>query len=289
MNTFQGLFQGLLIPSIFGHLAKWSLQHERNIMGTFIFSGYYVGIILSVGLSRNLPRSEVFFISGAIGIAWTLLWFIFAADSPLDSHHITIQEKFKFHLDHQDESHQKSIPWKCILKSPPFLSLVFVTCALKFGVNRSEIAMYFNKLLKLDIGDNALYQTLPQVSTVLLGFVFLAIAQFLQTSRNVSLTKLRKSYSVIACGVPVFVYISLAFLDKFPITAVVLIIFKSGMTVCHDIAFWLNVMDLSPKNSAVLFGILSSIGTFFEIVSSFVIDAIIDGKWVSIWKKNNYD
>ncbi|KAL5287347.1 hypothetical protein ACFFRR_008316 [Megaselia abdita] len=288
IRILQGLFQGVMLPSIYDHLAKWSPKEERNLQGTLALSGYSCGLVFGMGISGVIAASTmkwpgIFYMSGAIGILWSILWVTFGASSPSTSRFITEKEK-KFIESSQKEDNQhsverkQSIPWRKIFTSPPFLALLFVSCCQSFGtfITSVEIPLYFDAILKLDIENNALFSSLSQVFTWGMSYVFLVIAQYIMKQEILSLTALRKSYNLIAFVVPMLVFISLGFLDSNNTAiAVTLIIVIAGISASHEIAYWLNIVDLSPNYTAILFSIANVAATLVDLISPLVVGFII--------------
>uniref|UniRef100_T1H5K0 Major facilitator superfamily (MFS) profile domain-containing protein n=1 Tax=Megaselia scalaris TaxID=36166 RepID=T1H5K0_MEGSC len=98
IRVLQGLAQGVMLPSIYDHLAKWSPKEERNLQGTLALSGYSCGLVFGMGISGVIAASAmkwpgIFYVSGAIGVFWSILWIIFGASTPNSSRFITEKEK----------------------------------------------------------------------------------------------------------------------------------------------------------------------------------------------------
>lgn len=295
IRVLQGLAQGVMLPSIYDHLAKWSPKEERNLQGTLALSGYSCGLVFGMGISGVIAASAmkwpgIFYVSGAIGVFWSILWIIFGASTPNSSRFITEKEK-KFIESTQREDNQhhsetkQSIPWRKIFTSPPFLALLFVSCCQSFGtfITSVEVPLYFDAILKLDIENNALFSSLSQVFTWAMSYVFLVIAQYLTKQEILSLTALRKSFNLIAFVIPMLVFISLGFLDaNHTSIAVTLIIVIAGISAAHEIAYWLNIVDLSPNYTAILFSIANVAATFVDLISPLVVGYIISEQEVCI-------
>lgn len=294
IRILQGIFQGVMLPSIYDHLAKWSPKEERNLQGTLALSGYSCGLVFGMGISGVIAASPmkwpgIFYVSGAIGILWSTLWTIFGASSPSTSRFITEKEKKFIESTHKEDNQhnerKQSIPWMKIFTSPPFLALLFVSCCQSFGtfITSVEIPLYFDAILKLDIENNALFSSLSQVFTWAMSYIFLIIAQYIMKREILTLTALRKSFNLIAFVVPMLVFISLGFLDSnHTAIAVTLIIVIAGISASHEIAYWLNIVDLSPNYTAILFSIANMAATLVDLISPLVVGFIISDQEVSL-------
>lgn len=283
IRALQGLFQGALMPCIYDHLAKWCIKDEINLQGTLALSGYSCGLILGTGISGVIAASSlewpsIFYVSGSIGVLWSILWVIFGASSPSSSRFVT-EKEWKFIESNQEGSNiGEKIPWLKIFTSPPFLALLFVSCCQTFSdfISGSEIPLYFDAILKLDIKNNALFSSLSQVLCWAMSYVFLVVALYTMKRKIMSLTALRKSYNCIAFIIPALIFIGLGFLDSTNTTvAVSLVIIIAGASATHEIAYWLNIVDLSPNFSPILFSIVNVAATFVDLIAPLIVGFII--------------
>lgn len=294
IRVLQGLAQGVMLPSMYDHVAKWSPKEERNLQGTLALSGYSFGLVFGMGISGVIATSPmkwpgIFYVCGGIGVVWSILWIIFGASTPASSRFITEKEKKFIESTQREDNHpaiegKQSIPWGKIFTSPPFLALLFVSCCQSFGtfITSVEVPLYFDSILKLDLENNALFSSLSHVFSWAMSYVFLVIAQYLTKQEILSLTALRKSFNVISFLIPTLVFISLGFLDSSHASiAVTLIIVIVGVGGAHEIAYWLNIVDLSPNYTAILFSIANVAATFIDLISPLVVGYIISEQEVS--------
>lgn len=71
-------------------LARWVPSSERARLGTFAYAGAQIGTVITMPISGWLASSKfgwpsIFYLFGATGVAWTLLFFIFGSDRPSES------------------------------------------------------------------------------------------------------------------------------------------------------------------------------------------------------------
>lgn len=69
--------------------SKWAPPNERSRLSTFGLSGSYIGSMFSLSFGgvivKLLNWQAVFYMIGSIGVLWTILWFLFTAETP-DKH-----------------------------------------------------------------------------------------------------------------------------------------------------------------------------------------------------------
>ncbi|KAL5287346.1 hypothetical protein ACFFRR_008315 [Megaselia abdita] len=289
LNMLKGLIQGAMYPAIYYSISKWAPKTERNIMSNIVESGFTWGALMSPFISGKIAASEVgwpgiFYFSGGIGLIWCVFWLLFGESSPETSRFVSDKERNHILTNQEKESveepkdKKKPIPWFQIITSKPFLALIIVTACQEFGyifIN-SEVPQYFNAVFNMDIESNGLNTTLIQVPTLVMMHVFAIVGYILLKKRVVNITVLRKSYSAIACVIPTIIYVWLTFLDSSKQTlSLVLIAIIASTLPAQDIAYWINVIDLSPRFSAVLYGIVNTTTTIVSLFSPLIIGSII--------------
>lgn len=85
-RVINGLFQGFIFPLVYNLMAKWVHPSERGF-SVILHTGSQLGIFFMYAMSGSIIASSmgwpgIFYVSGGLGIAWTLVWFIYGANSP---------------------------------------------------------------------------------------------------------------------------------------------------------------------------------------------------------------
>lgn len=290
LNMLKGLIQGLMYPAIYYNISKWAPEKERNVMSNIAETGFSWGVLISPFVSGKIAATDlgwagIFYLSAVIGFTWCVFWIVFGEDSPESSRFATTKEKAYIAANQEADTDEESvadktrpIPWVQIMSSPPFLALIVVTACQEFGyifIN-NEVPQYFNGVFNMDIESNGLNTTLIQVPTLVMMHVFAIVGYLLLKKDVVSLTVLRKSYSAIACVIPTAIYVWLTFLDSSQQTmSMVLIAIVASTLPAQDIAYWINVIDLSPRFSAVLYGIVNTTTSILSLLSPLIVGSII--------------
>lgn len=98
LRVLVGFSQGVVYPCVHTLLAKWAPLPERAVMATTVYSGGQFGTALVLAVSGDIFASSmgwpgIFYITGGIGILWSVIFFIFGADTPRDTKFISEEEK----------------------------------------------------------------------------------------------------------------------------------------------------------------------------------------------------
>lgn len=117
-------------------------------------------MLLSSGsiVSSSLGWPGMFYIWGALGLVWAVLWAFYGSDSPEVCNRISSEEKQFIQsslgqITDVDQLKTVKTPWRSILTSLPFWVLVLVQCAQNFGFYTmlTQIPSYLNYVMEFDI------------------------------------------------------------------------------------------------------------------------------------------
>lgn len=271
VRVLEGLCQGVIFPSSHALLSKWAPATERGQMTTYCYSGSQFGTVLMLSVSGVLASSSmgwpsVFYFPGAIGCAWSALWFWFGSNSPAEYRNITPEERAfieessgNAHAqqtgDDTGKKQQIVTPWRDILTSVPFISLIIVHAGQNWGywTLLTKIPVYMKYILKLDIKQNALLSALPYLAMLIMCFVFSWIAEILIRRDIVPLRHSRKLFNSIGHWVPMVALIGLGYVAaEQHWLAVLLLTIAVGSNAATYLGF--QVMDWFRKQN--VFGII---------------------------------
>ncbi|XP_058976168.1 putative inorganic phosphate cotransporter [Musca domestica] len=292
IRVLQGCFQGFDLPCVHAHLALWSPVQERNRLGALASSGIECGTVMAMFISGLIATSSlgwpgISYISGAVGIAWCILWEIFAANSPNKSRFISKNERsyiensinsVKESVEIKAVEKQIPIPWRAILHSPPFWALLIVRSAENWGFSaiQAELPAYMNGVFRMDMKSNTLYSALPYIALWILSYCYLILADVLLRYKIVTLNVLRKSFNTIAFWIPTVGLIGVGFLEADQQTlAIFLMIANVALNSGCTIGSGLNSIDLSPNHAGILTSVTNAVGSIMPILTPLVAGAIV--------------
>ncbi|XP_055838554.1 putative inorganic phosphate cotransporter [Episyrphus balteatus] len=289
IRLFQGLCQGILFPCVYQHLAMWSPIEERNRLGALSNTGIESGTIISMYVTGMIAASDlgwpgISYVFSGTGVVFSLIWFIFAENNPADAKFITAEER-NYILTSQasaenTQEKEKSIkvPWKAILTSGPFISLLIVRSCDSWGfvTMQAQIPAYLHGALKMDITKNAFYSALPYVATFVLAFTFMISADVILKNGWFSLLVLRKVFNTIAMWGPAAFLVGIGFLSETQTAlAIAFITMNVGLGSGAIIGSLLNLIDLSPNHSGILMGIANTLSSVVPVFCPIVVGLIV--------------
>ncbi|XP_073845564.1 putative inorganic phosphate cotransporter [Musca autumnalis] len=287
IRVIQGLFQGMLFPCIHEHLAKWSPLQERNRLGALSHTGIECGTVLALGITGLIAEGSmgwpgISYVSGGLGFAWCILWFVFADNNATESRFIKDAEKIYIEssMEHAEDFHKKKIPvpWKAIFLSIPFNAQLLARCAEGWGLTtlQAQIPSYLHGVLGMEIKSNALFSALPFLAMWVMSYVYVLTSDILQRKKILTLTAIRKTINSCAFWIPAVGLIVIGFLsDENKTLAIALMTISVGANSGSTIGSSLNTIDLSPNHAGILMGIVNTIANFMPLISPLVVGVIV--------------
>ncbi|XP_055838549.1 putative inorganic phosphate cotransporter [Episyrphus balteatus] len=289
IRVCQGLCQGILFPCIYQHVALWSPVEERNRLGALSLMGIQTGTIVAMYVTGMIAASDlgwpgISYVFSGTEIVFSLLLLIFAENTPANAKVITDAER-KYILNSQEsvnnaQERKKNVkvPWKAILTSGPFISLLVVRTCDSWGYSTmmAQIPAFLHGALKMEITKNALYSALPYVATFVLSFVFMILADVILNHKWISLLVLRKVFNTIAMWIPAAFLIGIGFLSESQtVLAVAFLTMSVGLNSGATIGSNMNGIDLAPNHIGILMGLVNSMSSVIRIVSPIVVGIIV--------------
>ncbi|XP_018561169.1 putative inorganic phosphate cotransporter [Anoplophora glabripennis] len=284
---FQGLAQGCIPSLLHNLLGHWAPPSERSVIGTISYSGAVFGNILALSTTGLISSSWVgwpfaFYLFGALGVKWALLWILFGADRPGLHKNISAAERtyIETSLAYQDRRVIPT-PWKAILTSLPFwaITLSFVGANWGSSVLMTEIPTYLDKILDYDIKSDSILSAAPYVAMWICSVIFSPICDMLINREIVSRGGARKIFSSIGTMIPAVSLGLVGFMPKDrPGLSVALLIINGGISAGGLCGFQVNHLDLSPNHSGILMGLTNGFSSIFSIISPLIVQYIVTDK-----------
>ncbi|CAF1132130.1 unnamed protein product [Adineta ricciae] len=287
LRIVAGAAQGGLWPTIFRFWSTWAPASERTTLLSFQSSGPSMGTIISLiigGLFCTFSLNDAipfifrhgwayfFYLLGGLGIVWSIVWLIFASDTPATNRHITLDEKEYIRACKAEEKIQDvntKIPWSAMLRSQGFWCILISMCFSDFGLYAvwTVVPEYMSEVLLFSIEANGFLSALPHMASFLVVMLSGGLADFIIGKNYVKRINARKLFHGIGTFAPAICLLSISFLDcqRRYLAVALLIIGIAFNGFMMSGGYIVNVGDFSGVHSGVVFGIcntISSIGGF---------------------------
>ncbi|XP_015110089.1 putative inorganic phosphate cotransporter [Diachasma alloeum] len=303
-RVVMGLCQACCLPCIHTLLSKWVPPNERGRVGTMTYAGGHFGTVISYPISGALIDAagwrSVFYFFGAAAIIWSLIFFFLGSDSPaasaekvfcgIDKHERKYIESSLRGLREEtvaDDQKNTKTPWKAILTSLPFWSLLIAHCGNNWGsfILHNEIPMYMGGVLGFGIKENGLKSALPFVAVLLLTVPVSWLSDWSE-GRGVSRGLLRKLCNTIGHWGKGLVFVGICFVPPGDTTLpVVLLVLAGGLGVGAICGFQINHMDLSPRYAGLLVSFTNCAASVVALLAPLIVGKVVtDSSDVDQWK-----
>ncbi|XP_029106726.1 sialin-like isoform X4 [Scleropages formosus] len=97
VRILEGVGEGVTFPAMHAMWASWAPPLERSRLVTISYAGAQLGTVVALPLSGQicfyLDWTYVFYVFGAVGLLWFLLWTLLVSDGPDSHRRISPQEK----------------------------------------------------------------------------------------------------------------------------------------------------------------------------------------------------
>ncbi|XP_034234222.1 putative inorganic phosphate cotransporter [Thrips palmi] len=283
----QGLLSGLVFPSSHNILGRWAPPMERPRFTAFVYGGMSLGTVAAMGGAGLLCGSPLgwpsaFYVPGALGLSWCVLWYLFSADTPAQCKGIAAEELAYIQRSIGSATTSSKavskVPWKAILTSPPALSLLVVHCGQNFGhwMLLTEMPNFMKTKLHFNIKEDGLFSALPYVSLWAATFLVGWSAQKINERRVLPLAVSRKVFNSVAHWGSGLTLLLLALLQPGRSGAVALLTVAITLESCIFAGFYVSHMDLSPNYGGALMGLSNGCGSVMGILAPLIVGLILE-------------
>ncbi|KAG8326865.1 putative inorganic phosphate cotransporter [Homalodisca vitripennis] len=275
----QGFGQGCMFPSTSALVAKWAPPNERSTMTGIVQTGVMFGNAISYATSGFIlgafPTWEpIFYIVGIIALMWCLGWYPLCYSAPANHPFVTEKEKTMIETQIRANMKQKprSIPWKSILTSLPFLSAVMINFAHAWALFTmlNEMPNYMGKVLNFSIQKSGVFAALPHIAMIPTSIGCGYLSDWILRKNLMSITLNRKIFSFAANTLPIPFMLMASFAGcNRPMVVIYFMIMMFFKGIIYS-ACRVQPVDLSPNFAGVLMGIMNGIGSFAGLLSPVV-------------------
>ncbi|XP_022170952.1 sialin-like [Myzus persicae] len=295
LRFLEGLGEGTMFPALCTLLAQWAPPEEKGKLSTLIFAGVQIGNIFSNFLSgliiQYIPGGwpNVFYIFGIVSLIWFVLWCILVYDDPNSHPFISKAERDYLKESIGSLERQKdlpSTPWMSILTSWPVWALIIVEAGHDWGAYTiiSDLPKYMSDVLHFSISENGLSSSFPYIAQWVTSILASILADWLISKRIMSVTSVRKSFSIIGNVGPGVGVMCASFVgcDKMVAT----LCFTLGMALmgfCYP-SIRVNSLDLSPNYSPTIMALVNGIGCLSGMATPYIAGILTPNRTVLEWR-----
>lgn len=266
-------------------VSYWIPTKERSrFMSSF--QGFSVGIGLTYLLCgfilEHWDWRNVFYTTGSIGMAWCCVWYLLAYNTPDEHPRISCSEYNYIQRNIQDcvkDGQGMRVPWKSIFKSLPAWS-IGVTTFGRIWVHYTFMLggpMYLSFVLGFPIQTNGLLMGSMFFASYLSSVVFCWIADYLVKRQLLSLTNVRKLFTVLSQIVPGILVLIVGYSDSTILVLILMFVAVSLITASYAGAM-ASIVDIAPNLAGPVLAFAQTIHMTASFVNPMVNGLIVTDK-----------
>nr|XP_039265838.1 vesicular glutamate transporter 2-like isoform X1 [Styela clava] len=294
IRIMQGLAEGVLYPSCHGIWSKWAPPLERSRLATISFSGSYAGAVVGMPIGGLLVDyadwPSVFYVFGAAGIIWFVVWVLTAFDNPGVHPTISTDEANYIkesigQLDSVAIQKWNGTPWKKFFTSMPVWAIIVANFCRSWTFYLLIISQptYFEQVFGFDISQLGILAAVPHLVMTIVVPVGGVIADYLRKNNILTTTTVRKIMNCGGFGLEAF-FLLIVGCSHGQTVAIVCLVFAVGFSGFAISGFNVNHLDIAPRYASILMGISNGAGTLSGMICPLVVSAVTKNKSIDEWK-----
>ncbi|BES96087.1 high affinity inorganic phosphate:sodium symporter activity [Nesidiocoris tenuis] len=284
IRVVMGICQGFMVPLTYSLISKWAPPTERNRFLGYSLNGAVLGMVFGFPIFGLLAKGawgwpSIFYFSSVLAFAWSLLYWLYGANSPAEFSRISPEERnyIETSLSQVEYKEKPPVPWKHIFKSVPFWALVVAQVGYGWGFSivLTQTPSYFNNVLNLDIRTNGFLAAVPYLSMWLVTFPVCYLADHIKKKNLLSDNFVRKTWTIIAmCGSSVPLII-IGYVGKNTVAVISLLTIGVSLHSFLFSGFFVNHLDLSPNFAPLLMGFANGLENITTILAPLTVGWIV--------------
>lgn len=284
LRVILGFMLGVTWPAMHPMAAKWIPPNERskfisNMMASSLGAAFTLpvcGILID-----SLGWESVFYVTGLVGLVWSVLWFMLVFETPATHPRCSPEEREYIESSIGfSATNQKvlRVPWVKMLLSPCVWAIIVTHGLSVFGYFTivNQLPSYFNSILNFDIKKNGFLSSLPYLGKYLTALLTSSIADYLRTANKLSITSTRKLFTTVALLLPGFLMVVQVYLGENPTAAVIVFTMALTFNGAVTAGYLGNGLDIAPNFSGTIFGLANTLSSFGGYLSALIVGLLTE-------------
>ncbi|KAG4066879.1 hypothetical protein HA402_012946 [Bradysia odoriphaga] len=293
LRALLGLMLGASWPAIHPMTAVWIKPMDRSkFMANMMASSLGAAVAMPVCglLISYIGWESVFYFTGGIGLAWSILWFIFIYETPAAHPRISPEERREIE-DAIGTSTSKQrpsyVPWLSMLASPCVWAIIITHGCSVFGYFTvvNQLPTYMKQILHFNIKENGLLSSLPYFGKYVMAVLASYLADNLRQSGKLTTTQARKSFTAFAVITPGLLMILQVFFGMDRTFAVIIFTLQLLFNGAVTAGYLGNGLDIAPNFSGTIFGLANTLSSLGGFLSAYMVGTLTkDDKSYGQWQ-----
>ncbi|XP_003740396.1 sialin [Galendromus occidentalis] len=276
LRILEGITEGVTFPSLYCLVARWAPESERTTMTTLCVIGTNIGTVITMPITAALASSSLgwpssFYLPGAAGVLWSLVWYICATSQP-ENHRWISDEEREYIIKNRGTSHNRSrkIPWLSILTSRPvwMFAIARMIGSITFYMFLTEMPSFVDEIFGVPAIDNGVLNGFFYVLYATSSFGSGILSDYLIRRNFMSRSNVRKLFecsSFVSSGAMLLIVTQLG--CSYTAVAVVLC-FACSFVALNGGGDAGLALDLAPELAGSVMGFGNMVGNVGAIIAT---------------------
>nr|XP_057914003.1 sialin [Doryrhamphus excisus] len=292
VRILEGIGEGVSYPAMYSMWAVWAPPLERSRLVSISYIGAQFGTVLALPLSGEicfyLDWTYVFYIFGAVGLLWFVLWSFLVFDSPNTHRWISERERLYIvsSLKNELSNSHADIPWRAMLTSGPLLAIVVAHFAYNwtFYTLLTLLPTYMKDILGFSIQENGWLSAVPYVGCAVTALLSAQLADYLQERCFYSTVIVRKALTIVGMVGPAVFLVAAGYTGCNYILAITFLTISSSLGGVSASGFNVNHLDIAPSYAGILLGITNTFATIPGMVGPVIARHLTTNNTIEEWQ-----
>ncbi|XP_076445676.1 sialin-like [Babylonia areolata] len=273
VRVLEGMGEGVTCPALHAMWAMWAPLYERSKLVAFALSGSQLGTVFAMPISGVLCEHgfaggwpSVFYVFGALGCAWFVLWMLMVYDSPSQHPRISDSERrfIEASVGKRTTGRKRApVPWLHVFTSPAVWGIIVTHFANNWGFYSmlNSLPTYMKNILHFRLTQNGFLSAAPYAILWLTQMTSGQIADCIRRQGFFSTVGTRKLLNTIGLLCPACLLVATGYAGCDYTLAVVLLTIGVGGSGFTTGGYAVNHLDIAPDFAGTLMGITNAIAT----------------------------
>lgn len=292
VRVLEGIGEGVTFPAMYTMWAAWAPPLERSRLLTISYTGAQLGTVIALPLSGEicfyLDWTYVFYVFGAVGLVWFVLWTLLVFDSPNTHPRISERERLYITSSLRNELSTSAgyIPWKSIVTSLPLWAIVVAHFSYNwtFYTLLTLLPTYMSNILGFSIQQNGILSALPYMGCAVCAVLSGQLADYLRETRNCPTVYVRKAFSLFGMIGPAVFLVAAGYIGCDYVLAVTFLTISSSLGGVSASGFNINHLDIAPSYAGILLGITNTFATIPGMVGPVIARDLTKHNTIEEWQ-----
>ena len=280
-RILMGMGEAAMFPSAYYLYSRWVPTNERSRAVSLLIGGIPLGTLLALTTTgwiiERWSWHAVFYLFGALGFLWCVLWMLRAYNDPASDPHVSAAERALLTAHTPIPRAAKDpVPWGKLMSSSAVWALLINHFCSNWVLYMllAWLPSYFRSTLDLSIVNAGLFSAAPWLTMFVVGSLGGVVADKMVKS-GIDLTAVRKIMQITgllgaaACMLAVQNVTS-------AVPALSLMCGALGFAALTWSGFVPNHLDIAPRYADVLMGITNTAGTVPGFVGIYITGWLVD-------------